>query len=332
MIKRVYLLLAMSAIMLSGCSSESDEVKNNVASSSEETTEKGTESDINAGLDPNKGIGTRVRLHTLSRNEETGEVKYGYFLDETITYEGSDIELGVTTGIDLNDRRYDTVEGAAIMTIGGQLVPFSIDGGEKKICHNVTLSNGGEQKQIISFAADMLEKGEKTDWCFTIVPFVEEYRHVADESQVLQFGSFIESTVDRTNYEQVATEYCTEGYFFDTTENVYGKTLNEICPYSGAVRDFILQDKNGKWMYLGSHPKGKSIVLLFCDGQLYEGFDGSYGMMINKIVTGYVNKEIDISKLSVGTHTMHALVLVYDENGELSIPLFKSLKGEITIE
>ena len=324
--KKIMLGIIITMSLLCGCDNEKD----NVINDKETTSESETESQ-DSNIDVNRGIGTFLNIYKITRDEATGEIKYSYFLDDYISYDGNKIELGIAMYIDPVSNKYDTVKAMSMMVVDDQLVPFTIDDSEEKLVHNITLENAKEARKLISFSPNNLEKGEEQEWAIILVPLLEEYNHVPDEAMAAFYHKKITSTVEKTN--TVDKDYFDKDYFYDTTKNVYDKELYEICKYNGAVRDYILLGKDNKWYYTSDqHVGGKVVTLLFCDGELYDGFNGKYSLLIDKTMDGQqVHKEIDTLKLTSGKHEIFAVILTYDENNEFK-DAHKSLVGEISID
>lgn len=326
--------VVVSALLLCGCDNDIQEVNDNneITTQDESTTATNATTATTETVDQNneikKGIGVGANFYNVRRDEETQKIKYSTILDEHITYEGGDLELGVSLFIDVPNLQNEKIQAVAMLAIDGQLVPFSIEGGENAVTHKIELENRESKKKLINFIPSMIEKDETAELAIIVVPMLESYVNVPDEVAVIKYNKSILSTVEKTDKNQI--KYCSDGYYFDTAKNVYGKELYEICPYNGAVQNYILEDKEGKWNYMSEYGKGKLIVLLFCDGELYNGFDGSYGLVIDKTEKTLVHKQIDMSKLSEGIHKIFAVVLPYDENGELD-RICKSLAGEVNI-
>ena len=322
--KRIIFSVVVSMMLLCACDSNKD------AEKIENNTEKTSETDTteNLKVDKNVGVSTSANMWKGVKDEKTGELKYAYILEDYISFDTKQVDMQTSICIDSHNPDYENVEAIACMAIDGKLISFSMDGEENKVVHNITLGNGKEEKKKLSFMVDNLPKDEKKAWVFMVIPILEEYWHDPDETMVAYYIKDILYTGDGEIIEE--NDYCSEGYYYGTTKNVYGKSINEISMYSGAVCDYILQDKNGTWNYMSDHAKGKTIVLLFCDGKLYNGFGESYGMIIDKTSDEQVHMPIDISKLAEGMHKMFAGVLMYDNDGKLH-KVTKSLAGDVCI-
>lgn len=315
----------LSTILLCGCDNQSND--NAITESDNETSS--VESDAQDNDEGKVGISTYTNIYRIQRNETTGEAEYNYFIDDCITFDGNALEFGISVSVNTYDSRYETVDALVVMVVDGQLIPFELADEGEKLVHNITMNNGQERREIISFSAENIEKDEKKDWTLCVIPLLEEYRYVPDEIVVAYYNTAITSTVERQ--ESSGSTYCTDGYYFDTSENVYGKSLYEISEYNGVVCDYILKDKNGNLSYMGDHDDGRLVTLLFCDGQLYNGFSESYGMITEGNSGEQVHRQIDTSGLSAGTHEMFAVALEYDEDGKLS-GVYKSLTEEVLID
>ena len=324
--RKIVVVLIVSMILLCGCNKGAEKVIDNNEIISE------TASKISGGhnVDPNMGIMVYQNIYKVKK-EENGDITCGSILGDNINYDGNKIELAmdmsITTGKDLGGM----MEAMVLMVVDKQLIPFSMEDSKEALVHKVELENTVTSRKLISFSVNNILKGEEKEWAILLVPLLEEYAHVPDEVVVGIYNKKIESSVDGTDIAE--KELCKEGYFYDTVENLYGKSLIEICQYNGAVIDFILQSKDGKWYYtLDSRSTEKLVVMLFCDGELYDGFNGKSGIYIdNTVEMQQLHMEIDTSKLEVGKHEIMALVLEYDDEGNFN-GARKSLIGNINIE
>lgn len=324
--KRCFFSIIVSVILLCGCSGEGQVSNYNkeLNSGNERiTTATGEQS---GGL--KRGISAWSNIFKVSIDETTQEIKYGYILDDYIVYNGDELELGLSITIDVPSMQEEKIEAVAMMVIDGQLCSFSIEGGQKDITHKITLENRKEERRLINFIPSMIEKDNKAEWVIIVVPMLESYGHTLDEVVVVTYNKQILSNVDKKVNGENA--FCSEDYYFDTAKNVYGKELHDICPYNGTILNYIIEDKGGNWNYMSEYTKGKMRVLLFCDGVLYNGFNESYGLFIEKEEQELVHKQIDITKLSEGRHKIFAVVMHYDENNNLKA-VYKSLTGEIIV-
>lgn len=323
--KKIVISIMIVQLLLCGCDKGPEKIEDNNEVLTESTSE------VSGGhyVDPNAGIMIYQNIYKVKR-EENGDIKYSSFFEDIINYDGNKIELAmdmcITSGKDLNGM----MEAMILMVVDEQLIPFSIEGSKEAFIHKVKLENTVASRKLISFSVNNLQKGVEKEWAILLVPLLEEYAHVPDEVVVGVCDKKIMSSVDGTDI--VEKDFCVEGYFYDTVQNLYGKRLFDICPYNGAVLDYILQSKDGKWYYtLDSRNSETLVVMLFCDGELYDGFNGKSSLYIeNTVEQQQVHMEIDSSRLAEGEHEMMAVVLVYDEEGKLDM-VRKSLAGNIDI-
>ena len=322
--KKLVIGILIAMLSLCGCDKEPEKINNNTETVPETTSQ------ISGGhnVDPNMGIMVYQKLYKVKK-EENGDIKCGSFIEDNINYDGNKIELAidmsVTSGKDLSGM----MEAMVLMVVDKQLIPFSVEGSKEAIIHKVELENTVTARKFISFSVDSINTGEEKEWAVLLVPLLEEYAHVPDEVVVGVCDRNLVSSVAGTDAEM---ELCDKGYFYDAVENLYGKSLFEICQYNGVVKDFILQGEDGKWYYtLDSRSTDTLVVMLFCDGELYNGFDGKSNLYIDKTVEQQqLHKEIDTSMLTAGKHEMMAIILEYDDEGNIS-GARKSLVGNIDI-
>lgn len=307
--KRVLCCIMLSIMLLCACSNRTGEDMDHKDQITENKTEDNNQ-------DPNIGMGLFLNMYKVNKGKENNEIKYGAFLEDVINYDGEKIELGIDMSIEASGSRDELIEAMVMMLVDEQLIPFTIDGSSESIIHKITLEDSEVSRKLVGFYPSNLDKGEEKEWIFLLIPVFEEYAHVPDEIMAIGYNKKIISNVDKTYVNE--SDFCDKNYFYDTAKNVYGKEIHEICEYNGAVNDYIIQDNN-KWYYMSdSHYGGKIMVMLLCEGELYEGFDGKFGLSIEKTVEGQqVHMEIDTSKLGEGKQHMSAIVLAYDADGEL---------------
>ena len=323
--KKLIIVILVAMLLLCGCDKEPEKTNNSTEIVPETTSE------ISGGhnVDPNMGIIVYQLLYKV-KHEENGDIKYSAFIEDNINYDGNKIELALDMSITSGKYLSGMMEAMVLMVVDNQLIPFSVEGSEEAIVNKVELENTVTARKLISFSIDNLNNGDEKEWAVLLVPLLEEYAHIPDEVMVGYCHRNLVSSVDGTDKDE--NELCSEGYFYDTVENIYGKTLFEICQYNGVVKDFILQGTDGKWYYtLDSRSTENLVVMLFCDGELYDGFNGKSSLYIeNTIEEQQLHMEIDTSMLAAGEHEMIALVLKYDDEGNLS-GARKSLVGNIDI-
>ena len=323
--KKVVISIIVAMLLLCGCDKGQEKI-DDIKETIPETT-----SEIGGGhnVDPNGGIMVYQNIYKVKR-EENGDIKCSSFLGDDINYDGNKIELAIDMSITSGKDLSGMMEAMVLMVVDEQLIPFCVEGSKEAIVHKVELENTVTLRKLISFSVNNIEKGEEKEWAVLLVPLLEEYAHVPDEAVVGLCDKMLVSSVDGTDTSE--NELCEQGYFYDTVENLYGKSLFEICQYNGAVKDFILQGKDGKWYYtLDSRYSETLVVMLFCDGELYDGFKGKSSLYIeNTVEQQQMHMEIDISRLAAGEHEMMALVLEYDEEGKLRSAR-KSLVGNVDI-
>lgn len=311
--KKIICCLIIILTFLCGCDKKPEKVEDNNEVLTESTSE------VTGGhyVDPNAGMGIFLNINKVNIDEITGEVRYSSFLDDVINYDGSKIELGIDMSIESGSNKNEVMKAMVMMVVDKELIPFTIDGSEEKIVHNLVFENSVITRKLVGFSAYNLEKGEEKEWTFLLVPVLDEYRQVVDEIIVGECKKKIISTVEKTDIKD--EDFCDKGYCYDTAKNIYGKEIDEICEYNGIVTDYILQDNDNKWYFMSdSHYGGEIVVMLFNDGELYEGFNGKSSLCIEKTVEGQqVHMEIDTSKLGEGEYHMSAIVLAYGENGKL---------------
>lgn len=327
--KKIIFSVVASMMLLCACDSttkDNEDINNTIDNQQETASVEITTSKSDA---MNQGIQTAVGAFGIKRDADTGEVKFGSLpASRKIVYKGEELELGIRMFIKVPVLKDEVVQIVAMMMVDGQLVPYSIEGGEKSLTHILKVDNGGEHDTIVNFSADMLDINEESEWVFIGIPVLVDYGHTVNQRTILWCSEKITSTEEKTNSEEYI--YCSDGYFYDTTMNVYGKKLHDICPYNGAISDYILQDKDGNWNYMSERVDGKSIVYLFCDGKLYDGFDGKYGLIIDKADNGPVHKHIDVSEIPAGKHEVYAVVVKYSKFGVIK-EVVKSLISEVNI-
>lgn len=308
--RRVLCCLISFFFLLCGCSNGTGEISNN----KEQITENNIEDN---NIDPNLGMSLFLNIFKVNREKETGEIKYSLFLDDVINYNGNKIELGIDMSINTGRNKDELMEAMVMVVVDKQLIPFTIDGSSEGIVHRITLENSAVSRKLVSFYPNNIDKGEEKEWIFLLIPVLEEYAHIPDEVMAMGYDKKIISTVEKSNIND--SKVCSKGYFYDTAKNVYGKEIYEICEYNGSVNDYLLQDEDNKWYFMSdSHYGGEIVVMLFNDGELYEGFNGKSSLCIEKTVEGQqVHMEIDTSKLGEGEHHMSAIVLSYGAKGEL---------------
>lgn len=305
-------------ILLCGCSDE----ENTIA------IDESVQSDTDTLPSIKEGLAAYMNIHSVKTDATTGAVKYGTFLDKQIVYEGEELELGVSVEFDIPNEECESVTALLMLVVNNELTPFSLDNSEKEMLQEVVLDNGKDKTMLLSFKPDNLGTNQTSDWIIAAIPLLDEYAHPAEETVVISCHKQIISCAD--NSQAVSNQPCENGYFFDSTVNVYGKKLNEISKYNGTIQDYILQDNKGDWYYMGDNTEGKYLTMLFCDNQYFNGFDGTYNLMVNKTSAEPVHKKVDMSSIENGNYNFYTVTFYFKENGKYS-GCFKSLNTEVFI-
>jgi hypothetical protein len=269
-----------------------------------------------------------INFEKIVVDEESGETKYEMFLDDDIVYNGTDVQLLTYFTIGMGSPDYEEIPLMAMLLLDGKYIPFSIDDNEETKIHYFETINGEEQTYTLKFKPYGVSKTERKEIQFIIIPFYSKKDTALQENDILEIKKGIISESEDLEIEESMTEISYE--IIEDLKQKYNKDLHEISPYNGAIFDYIIQNEDGSVYYMGDYDNGSYSTYLFCDGELYNGFDNQYCMNWTKKQEGYVNKAIDTSGLSKGEHTLFAVTVSYNEDGTI-LNAMKAMNTNITI-
>ncbi len=257
------------------------------------------------------------------RTGDHGDKTYGEFAGEDIVYDGNDVEIGVTVTMDFEpDIEQKTASLLTMLFLDGKLIPFSIDDSAYERLHPVALTLEEEQLFHVTFTPYGVSENEEKEVLFIGIPFYDKDSVQFFENSVLFHNMNITSINGSLEApdEESSREYETPGSLgeFDSTE------AEDFQRHVPEVRDVFLHKGSGLY-YVGTHETGAYLTLLFCDGQLYPGFDGAYSLLWeNDGTKEYVCRQIDRSGLGEGHHVLFALTI---NTGSEAFGMDKAIKS-----
>lgn len=323
--KKLFCIVLLLLSLL--CSCRNKEVKENESTTEIMSTSK-TDIDTNAYSESTEEtFSSSMRFYEYVLDETTGQGKYGSFFGDPIKYRGKDTNLVVGLRIDKPKSFSKDISMMCIMLLDGQLIPFSINGEDKQLVNYIMLENGKEAKYHLDFTPYGISNVEYKEIMFAVIPSYLDYEIDIDENHILYDSHQIISESEEVSREEYKEG---EGYFFDEVENMYGKHIWEISKYDGGIRDYIIQKDDGKIYYMADYMDGEFVAFLFCDGKLFNGFDGEYYLKWSEDSQSYLHKEIDVSSLDVGNHIFYVVTVDVTKDYEF-FDFKKSMNKEVVI-
>lgn len=295
---------------------ENNNVNDNEIDDMEQVTDVNTNDDSNSLTS-----GLYINFYQYTDEEKKDKKIYDDFI-----FIGQKMNFEMSTTINLAGYNSDTIEVMAMVLVDNLPVPFVLENSDEKIINVFEITNGEELKQNFSFTPKNIKSDESIMTVLLIPCYNQMTTDIYNNSVILQ-SKYLSSEVETAKGQEIV--YSNDYIQIEDTTELYGKTLNEISEYNGFICDFILENEDGKLYYMGDKQEGDYITYLFCDGELYGGFDGLEYFAWKKQESGYVNKEIDINGLASGKHYMFA-VTCKNTDGVMSV-VEKSLNTEIEI-
>lgn len=322
--KKILWCTVLISIFLCGCS------KNNRTDIEINRIKENIESEKNSEqieqMQYSTEFATNLYKHVV--DETTGESKYGLLLGENITYSGKNIELGADLYVNMGNDRYTDIPLLCMLLLDGKMIPFSIDNKEEADIQYISIQNGEEKMYPLNFKPVGVSDTEIKKLLFIAIPFYNYENTTIFENDIL----YCEKNIVSLAGELVSEDYESGiGYFIERDlEKIYNKSLKEISEYNGELTDYIIQNDDSKIYYMGDYDSGEYETFLFCDGQLYGGFDNRYYLKWSKAEEGYVNKEIDMGSVNSGRHILFTMTVCFNDDGGVRA-VVKAINKEVIV-
>lgn len=316
-------------IILTGCSNGKTEDKgtetNDTVWNESETQNGGKDTDETTANYSNQAL---VNILKYVIDEETRQGKYGKLINEDIVYYGESVELGVDLYVEMGSGTDMDIPLMCMMILDGREIPFSINDSEINNIQYISMKNGSQERYSVKIVPYGVSETESKELLFVAVPFYDKSRSSVYDNMVVHYPATIISEAGELKAEEAVQD--SEYFILEDLKQLYNKELWEISEHNGVIRDYIIQNEDGKIYYMGDYQAGEYETFLFCDGQLYNGFGGQYYLQWRKDDSGYINKEIDVSLLDGGEHSFFAVTIGHSE-GENFCAVNKSLNTEVTV-
>lgn len=322
--KKLFCAILLILPLLCSCkNSKENEITTETISTSESDIETTTSAD-----NSEHSVSYYTNFYEYVLDENTGQSKYGRFLGEPITYRGEDTNLVVSLNMNTGNSECKDISMMCIMLLDGQLIPFSINGEDKQLVNYIIHKNNTEVKYHLDFIPYGISTTEEKELYFVAIPFYLNNKLEIEDNYILYNSHHIIS-----ESEDLSREEYKDGawHFTNDVESVYGKPIWEICEYydNGSIYDYIIQKDDGEINYLANYDDGEFVTFLFCDGKLFNGFDGEYYLKW-RVEQSYLNKEIDVSSLDKGNHLLYVVTVDITRDHDF-FAIQKSMNKEVII-
>lgn len=229
----------------------------------------------------------------------------------SVDYTGGDVKTDIDIDYARNDKEKEEIEVLCMMLVDGIPVPFSVDGGDKKVTNPVDIINGTGKKITVEFYPFGIDEQYK-DLIFIGVPFysADETKSM-DDNTVLYCKKQIRSLAGKTDALEKSAS--TDFTVTDSTMEMYGKELYDISKYNGGLRDYILKDINGNWYYMGDYKESEGYTYILDNGEIADVFSGASYLRWKSDDGRFVNAGINIGDPEGETHHIFAITVRSDE-------------------
>lgn len=269
--------------------------------------------------------GAFINCYKVVEDEEIGEQKEGFILDDLLKYDGGRMKLKVSLGMFLDDS-YEEIPVLLMVFLDDHLIPFSLAGKEEALLHELSLENNKDCHTYIEFVPVGASDIEEKSLSVIAVPFYDKPETSISENDILKYTVGIISENGSLEEESGGLS---DDYFIADMTTVYQKELHEISKYNKIVADYLLFDAEGSFCYSGDYLAGEYVTFLFCDGKLYPGFNGESYFLWEKEDDNFVHHKIDLEDLEKGKHIF--FTITFERNTD-KCRAKKSMNCEVQID